>query len=478
MKTNPTMNHPIHQLSALIGVICGLTFLPLTVFADNKVVTSSLTESGTSYNDSDPTLPALSVTGNGVVYDGTGITLSTITASPDTTNAIGKGAYINNGATLLLTGGSISTASTYGYGVLLTNASHGTLNNVTIKTQGNGGYGVHADAASTLLLTGGSINIFGPYARGVNLAGNNSGTLNDVSITTQGVNGHGLYTYTSTVTLNGGNISTTGSNGNGIYLDRSSSTLNGVNIVTQGTSGNGAYLYGPNTVTLTDSDILTSGSGAYALKTAGGGTATVNLNGSTLNGTGDSGGIYATTVNNVLTLTGSNGSSITGNVVVDSGATINLTLSGSDTKLIGNVIKDAVSTVTLNISGGASFVGSGTVTSLTLGDDAILAFDGGLFVTGGTITISDDVIVDFSSLTETGTYTVLDWSGATESSPVTADQFNIAGTGVEGTFAVQNGQLTFTANAVPEPSTYFLIGTGLGFLLLTARCRRQARTDA
>jgi hypothetical protein len=57
---------------------------------------------------------------------------------------------------------------------------------------------------------------------------------------------------------------------------------------------------------------------------------------------------------------------------------------------------------------------------------------------------------------------------------VTAGQFNLAAdTGVEGTFAVQNGQLTFTANAVPAPSAYFLLGAGLGALLLAAHYRRR-----
>jgi hypothetical protein len=39
-----------------------------------------------------------------------------------------------------------------------------------------------------------------------------------------------------------------------------------------------------------------------------------------------------------------------------------------------------------------------------------------------------------------------------------------------------HGKLDFTAHAVPEPSTYFLIGTGLGILLLTSRRRHNVQS--
>jgi hypothetical protein len=95
-----------------------------------------------------------------------------------------------------------------------------------------------------------------------------------------------------------------------------------------------------------------------------------------------------------------------------------------------------------------------------------------LNVTGGTINVADGIIVDFSALTETGTYLVLDWTGATGS--VTDSQFSDTGLGkdVQGSFTVNGTQLFFTTNAIPEPSTYFLLGVGLSFLTLTA-CRRR-----
>jgi hypothetical protein len=45
-----------------------------------------------------------------------------------------------------------------------------------------------------------------------------------------------------------------------------------------------------------------------------------------------------------------------------------------------------------------------------------------------------------------------------------------------GTFTVENNQLTFNATAIPEPSTWFLLGTGLGILLLTAHRRRNVQS--
>jgi hypothetical protein len=119
--------HPIHQLSALICVICGLILLPLTTSAANKVVTSSLTESGSSYNDT-ATDAALRVTGSGV--------------------------YVQNQAALSLTGGAITSSGSFGHGINLTGTSSGTLSDVNIQTTGIQNHGVYTATSSTLTLTG------------------------------------------------------------------------------------------------------------------------------------------------------------------------------------------------------------------------------------------------------------------------------------------------------------------------------------
>jgi hypothetical protein len=290
---------------------------------------------------------------------------------------------------------------------------------VTIETTGTYAYGVGAQDSSTLALSGGTITTSADDTHGITLSNSSSGTVSNVSIETTGVISHGVFANSSTLTLTDSDNSATGSNANTLYLTFRS-------------------------------------------------TGTVSLNGNTLTG-----GIYAGGTS-TLTLSGSNGTVLTGNVTGSSNSTIDLSLSGEDTRLIGNIIKDSASTVNLTLGGGASFVGSGTLTNLTLEDGAILGYANDILYVDGTLTLGDSILIDLSALTETGNYTLLDWNGATISGgSVTEAQFINASDGVEGTFSVNGSTLIFNATAIPEPSTCFLLGTGLGLLLLTLRQHRR-----
>jgi hypothetical protein len=452
--------------------------LNFSAFAENAVITSSTTESNKSYDDSDPTLSALNVSGEGITYNGTGITLS-VTSDGATDTQFGKGAYVKDGAILSLTGGTITTTGSYGIGVYLIGASSGTLDNVNIQTGNYQSYGAYANG-STLVVTGGSITTGGSNGYGVVLY-MSSGTVNNVNVTTTGERGYGVNVQNnSTLEMAGVNITTSGSIGYGLWInDSSGGTVSNANIETTKALGHGVYVQANSTLTLTDSDIRTTGSGAFGLYLTGSSTATVQLNGNTLSSTGiNSHSILA--ASSTVTLTGSNGSVITGNVWIQGSSRLDLTLTGADTELHGNFRQsNATSVINLTLDAGALFEGSGELDSLTLGNGVTIGYTGAAITVTDSITIDGTVTIDLSNLTATGDYDILDWSGATGNVNVGNANYNFTGAGVEGDFEVKDGQLVFNATAVPEPSTWFLLGAGLGLLLLAARYRhRQARTDA
>jgi hypothetical protein len=200
---------------------------------------------------------------------------------------------------------------------------------------------------------------------------------------------------------------------------------------------------------------------------------------------------YDTDHKSILNIAGS-GSVNAGNITLSTNSFVNISENG---RLMISYELSIYEGGALNISGGGYLGGAGTVfggsgvvmsnggilattltfrSGLTLGTGVILDYAGsGLLVNGGTITVSDGIVIDFSgvALTDGQSYTIIDYANALGS--VDANQFSAVGTDVEGGFAVQNGQLVFTTGAIPEPSTYFLLGAGLGALLLAARCRRR-----
>ncbi|MDR1145828.1 MAG: right-handed parallel beta-helix repeat-containing protein [Verrucomicrobiales bacterium] len=391
----------------------------LNAFAVNEVVTSSTTELNQTYEGT-ATEAALRVEGEGVTYTGENITLSSTFAADDFADFTGKGVYAQNGVILSLLGGSITTSGRDGVGFYLTGASDATLTDVNITTTGEGGYGVYLNYASTLTLTGGAINVSGESSGGLYFQnfgeGFNTATVSGVDINVTGEGGMGLLLESSILTLTNSNINVTDEYGFGLALMNSD--------------------------------------------------ATVDLNNNTLTGNIYVGG-------SELTLTGSNGSKITAGQVFGDDGVIDITLTGDGTVFSGNLNasdEDAL-TIKLTISAGALLEGGGTVSDLVLNDGASYAYhpDYGTLTITDSIQVGDNITIDFSNLTESEDYTVLDWSDAEVIGTISDSQFTAIG--AAGEFHVDaNGQLIFTA-AIPEPTTWFLLSLGLGALALIRRRR-------
>jgi autotransporter family porin len=479
--------HPIQtKLKLLLGVLC-VSALNLPAFAEYLVAdgTAHPAESGITYE----------AVSNGDEYDSGTAALTVIGTSAADLN----GSYTGTNITLSSTFLTPFSGFPRSYGATVSNQGQLTLTSSTITTKGYGGHGVGAESSSTLALTGGTIHTEGDGGYGIYLYGSSSGTVRDANVVTGGSNGYGVIVEGegSTLTLTGGTITTSGSLGAGIVaFNASSATVSGVSVVTTGENGYGVGAAASSTLTLTDSDIKTTA--ATALTIIVGSTGTVSLNHNTL--TGD----ITVEASSTLTLTGSNGTVLTGDIIArkDSpilgvegdGSTINITLTGNGTQLIGNITQDTESAININIENGATLgtataahTINGTVTikenghitttltlsnGITLETGDILDYalnETGLQITTGPLAIGTDIQVDLSRLTAPGDYLILDWTGATGS--VSADSFTTAklNPDMTGTFTVEGTQLTFTA--IPEPSTWFLLATGLGLLLLTARYR-------
>jgi hypothetical protein len=433
----------INLINKLSALICGLILLPLAAVAQ-EVITSSTTVADQSYHDDQfRDLAALRVTGDGVVYDGTNITL---TASGSRQIQLvgdysGNGVVVQYGASLFLTGGSVYTTGSYGTGVSIESGNYATLSGVNIWTNGNGIRSI--DSSLTLI---------------------------DNSIISR--------------------------KGYALALELSDATVTDTDIQAVGDT-HGAVLWNNSTLTLINSSINVS-SEEYHVLSASGGDSTVNLSYSTLTGSIKVNDEYDSAT---LNISGSNGTVIMGDILVgetgNNQSALNITLTGAGTELIGDIVRlngegDFSATLTLGdgarVSTGVNGAGS-HLTSLTLNDGAILNFTDELqgnyllFVygesDGGTISVGENILIDFSGATieEDGEYYIFGWDESVIGS-VNETSFTFTGLGedLSGNFSVQDGNLIFTATAVPEPTTCFLLGTGLGLLLLTVHYRRRTHS--
>jgi outer membrane autotransporter protein len=372
----------------------------LNVFAQNFIVTSDTTVSGTHYENNGNTYAALTNSGTWT-FTGSNVTLTGTAAS------IGAGRYsasFTGGGQLNLTD---SVIESNGYALYLEHSVTATVTGGTIHTKGNNGFGTFLNDQSVMSLTNVNILTEGVDALGLYVWASTA-TATGGTIHTRGNGSSGAYLYRSVIFLTDVNILTEGNNAHGLHLAASATaTVTGGTIMTSGTNAHGVYANGTSTLSLTDSDINATGSAAYALNLAGKITGTVQLHDNTVTGgfnvsgtstlhltasqhtvlTGDTivsgpSSLTADLDNSVLnsavtasddsqiTLTGSNGSTIIGNLTGNDKATIAVTLSGSDTWYAGDLTANDHSTVTINGDGHLAIgdlTASGTATiDLTL----------------------------------------------------------------------------------------------------------------
>ncbi|MDR2462966.1 MAG: hypothetical protein LBD30_04210, partial [Verrucomicrobiales bacterium] len=272
MKTNI-----ISKWTALLLTFSGMAALPLTVTAaagDNKVVTSSTTETGQTYRSNDISQAALQVSGNGVIYTGTNITL-TGTAE---TGAGRYGAYVYNRGRLDLYGGSASTTGSVTGGAMavrVDGTSIANLHNVNISVMA--GNGVLLTTSSTVVVIGGTITVSGSNGGHCGVQINSSSVAHLENITINIIDdgnarGFGVWGDTGSIVSGSGlSITTQGFRGYGLSLTGGAMmSIYNSTINTSGTSAVGAMV---NTVVdgvtsslwLNDVDITTTGEGACGL---------------------------------------------------------------------------------------------------------------------------------------------------------------------------------------------------------------------
>ena len=374
-------------------------------------IISSLSGSGASLNKIKNTYTI--TTGNsGATSSGYGIRSSgsynqitnDLGAAIITTGSSGRGISVATNS-IVYNLGSIATQGTSSYGIYAGSGNDVINNSGSITTSNTTSYGIYLASDNNSAINSGTINarVYGIYSDGNANQINNSGTIT----TTSGSSAHGIFvsagssSTASSVSYNRiTNSGTINSNANGIYNKDNYSQISNSGTINSatGTSIYGIRNEGEN-VTITNSGAINSSN--YAIYSSG--ADSVINNSGTL-----SGGVFIeSTTLNILggTISGTiDGSSNTGDVVIESGVTFNQTASFSDLASL-TINSGAALNSASTIKANKIYIGSGASLNLNSGSQlsgiiqGLTNSSGDLNISNSTISFSNSIGVSGNSLT-------------------------------------------------------------------------------
>ncbi|MDR1146599.1 MAG: hypothetical protein LBK71_10760, partial [Verrucomicrobiales bacterium] len=446
----PNMKPPLKTLTLLL-TLCALSVSALNVFAQNFVVTSDTTVSGTHYENNGANYAALT-NSNTWTFTGSDVTLTGTAASGNGQD----GARFTVGGTLNLFSGTISANR---YGIQL-NTSTAAVNDTIITTAGNSGaHAINASGTSTLTVTGGTITTTGSRSIGVRAENFVSVNLSGATVITVGDEAYAVGAYNNTtLNITGGAITATGSDGRGVRSQDSFATLTDTVLAATGT---GEHSYGfhlavtgtaiLNNVKITARETalaVTGSASEHPVLIINGGSFVAGRNALTLGSDMDAAALITITGADLVapllintdilegnpntaaaeivitdsTLAGDivgnasstiaidlNRSPLTGNITGNDHATIDVTLSGTGSTLLGDIAQNDEAAVTITIDHGATGSGGYHGGNLITGGDSEWTFDknshGNYGENNGTWNIGDYEVI-FDNLTHSGTITI------------------------------------------------------------------------
>lgn len=405
----------------------------------------------------------------------------------------GAGALTKDGAgTLTLSGNNtytgittissgILSVSTIGNGVAPSNLGNATNSAANLVLNGGAlqytGALLSTNRTFTVGSSGGTLDASGTGALTLTASPSISGTNTPRTLTLTGTN-TGNNTLSGVIANNGTGATALSKTGSGTWVLTGNNTYSGGTVVLAGSLiGTTSSLQGD--ITNNGAVVFNqSANGTYSGAMSGTGSLTKDGSGTVaLSGANNYSG-PTTVTGGTLLVTGSTGS---GAVAVASGATLGGTgFVGGETTVEGIVAPGAGGLGTLNVANtltwkGAAAAGSNTnwIFELGAGNTSDLLSINGDFVAD--IASGSVFRFDFGGSMETGTFTLVNWSGVSTGFNSDSFSYNDLGAYRLGVFELTSNSLQFTISAVPEPSTWVSMAAlflGGGFVVW----RRRAGT--